>query len=275
MSGISIYALSPSFQSPAFPPPFLRFFLSLAALLVACGTSSPLPLAASLFDHPLTELVSALIPTSPPLLPATLALVARGILLTLAIAAAILFRRRHAAIAAELNIEKVRPADESSGKTPGRVSSPTPATWPFPGSLALQHQSGHGSCPANQSTRPGLLPSSTPTRTLHVDEDIYKFDDQIFTFLPLVLTIAQIFATLSAALNIAASMLVGGAITRTNQPLLRILLASAACTLLWSITILAIIQSKSDSFSTILSSRSCHADKCSPLNFIRILRGSK
>lgn len=249
VSGISIYALSPSSQTPAFPPPFLGFFLSLTAFLVACGRSFPLPLAASPLDDNRTELVSALIPTSPLLLPATLALVARGILLTLAIAAAILLRRRYSAIAAEVNIEKGRPADESSGKTPGRISSPTPATWPFPGSLALQRWSERGSCPANQSARPDLLPPSTSTPPHNMDKDLHKFDRQNFIFLPLVLAIAQIFATLSAALNVAASILGDGAITRTNQPLPHLLLASAACTLLWSITVLTIIQSRLNSFT--------------------------
>ncbi|KAH0827996.1 hypothetical protein J3R83DRAFT_3641 [Lanmaoa asiatica] len=223
LSGISIHALSPSTQTPAFPPAFLGFFLSLAALLVIC------------------ELISALIPTSPLLLPATLALVSRGILLTLAVATATLLRRRHATIAAEMNIEKGGPATDSSGKTSGRGSSPTPATWPFPGTLALQHQSEHGSCPANKSIPPDLISPSMPT--IHnTDEDACKFVRHNVIFLPLVLAIAQIFATLSAALNVVASMLVKGAIIRSNQPLPHILLASAACTLLWSITILVIIQ---------------------------------
>ena len=37
VSGVSVYALSPSSQNSAFPPPFLGFFLSLASLLVGCG----------------------------------------------------------------------------------------------------------------------------------------------------------------------------------------------------------------------------------------------
>ncbi|KAG8214060.1 hypothetical protein J3R82DRAFT_10818 [Butyriboletus roseoflavus] len=223
LSGISIYAFSPSSHTSAFPPPFLGFFLSLAALLVIC------------------ELVSALIPTSPLLLPATLALVARGILLTLAITAAILLRHRHADYAAQMNIEKGQPADRSSGKSPGRVSSPTPATWPFPASHALKYKSRRGNCPANQSTPPDL-PPSIPSRTHNLDEDAFEFGKQNLIFLPLVLMTAQIFATLSAALNIAASILVDSAVTRTNQSLPHILLVSAACTLLWSITVLTLIQ---------------------------------
>lgn len=273
VSGISIYALTPSSQTPAFPPPFLRFPLSLAALLVACGTSfHPLCLAASPLDDILTELVSALIPTSPLLLPATLALVSRAILLTLAIATAILLRCRHAAIATELNIEKGRQADDSSGKTPGRVSSPTQATWPFPGSLALQDQSQRGSCPPNESTPPDLLPPTAATRTHHLAEEAYKIDIHIFILLPLVLVIAQIFATLAAALTVAACILVA---PTTNQPLPHILLVSATCTLLWSFAALAIIQSESDSFSTILNSHLCHADKYFPLIFARIHRRNR
>ena len=218
----------------------------------------------------MTELVSALIPTSPLLLPATLALVARGILLTLAVTAAILLRRRHADIVAGMKIET---ADGPSGKTPGRVSSPTPATWPFPASLASKHQSGRGNCPANQSTPPDLPP--IPTRTHNADKDTRKFGKQNFIFLPLVLMTAQIFATLSAALNVAASMLMDGAINRTNQPLPHILLVSAVCTLLWSIAVLILIQSKSNSFSTIFSLHSWHPDKYSPLNLFRALRRSK
>ncbi|KAF8557635.1 hypothetical protein OG21DRAFT_1482101 [Imleria badia] len=224
MSGVSIYALSPSSQTPAFPPPFIRFFLSLAGLLVG------------------SELVSALIPTSPLLLPAVLALVSRGILLSLAIATAILVRRQGAAVSATINIEKGQTADESPGKTPGRVSSPTPATWPFPGSLALQDQPQRGSCPANKLTLSDLVPSSTFTPTHNVDEHAYKMDRQIFILLPLVLTMGQIFAILAAALNVAASILVDGTFSQTNPPEPHILLASASCTLLWSFMVLAIIQ---------------------------------
>ncbi|KAI9571144.1 hypothetical protein HD554DRAFT_253888 [Boletus coccyginus] len=256
LSSVSVYALSPSSQNPAFPPPFLGFFLSLASLLVGC------------------ELISTLIPTSPLLLPAMLALVSRGILLTLAIATAIQLRRRHAAISAGINIEKGWPANESSRKTPGRVSSPTQATWPFPGSLAFQGHPKLGSCPANKSPQHDL-PSSTFTRTHNIDEHAYKADRQNFIFLPMVLTIAQIFATLSAALNVAASILVEGAIIRTNQPLPHILLASATCTLLWSFMVLATIQSKSSSFISILSSHTWHVVKYFLLHLDRIHRRSK
>lgn len=193
-----------------------------------------------------------------------LAIVSRGILLALATATAILLRRRHVAISAELNVEKGQPANESSGKTPGRVSSPTQATWPFPGSLALQDQPKRGSCPANKLT-PHDLPSSAFTRTHNADEHAYKTDRQIFILLPLVLTVAQIFATLSAALNVAASILADGTIIRTNQPLPYIHLASATSTLLWSFTALVIIQSKSISFNIILISRSCGVVKYFPL----------
>jgi hypothetical protein len=182
-----------------------------------------------------------------------LALVSRSILLVLATATAILLRRRHVAISAEFNIEKGQPANESSTKTPGRVSSPTQATWPFPGSLALQDRPKCGSCPANKST-PHDLPSSTLIRTHNVDEYAYKMDRQTFILLPLVLTVAQVFAILSAALDVAASILAEGTFIRTNQPLPHIHLASATCTLLWSFMALTIIQSKSNSFNIILSS---------------------
>lgn len=246
---------------PSFPPCWLWYVIS------------P-PLAVSPLDHILPELISTLIPTSPLLLPAMLALVSRGILLTLAIATTIQLRRRHAAISAGINIEKGWPANESSQKTPGRVSSPTQATWPFPGSLAFQGHPKLGSCPANKSPQHDL-PSSTFTRTYNIDEHAYKADRQNFIFLPMVLTIAQIFATLSAALNVAASILVEGAIIRTNQPLPHILLASATCTLLWSFMVLATIQSKSSSFISILSSHTCHVVKYFLLHLDRIHRRSK
>ena len=203
-----------------------------------------------------------------------LALASRGILLTLAIATAILLRRRYAAISAGVNIEKGWPANESSRKTPGRVSSPTQATWPFPGSLALQGRPKLGGRPANKSTQHDL-PSSAFTRTHNVDEHAYEAGRRLFIFLPMVLTIAQIFATLSAALNVAASILVEGAIIQTNQPLPHILLASATCTLLWSFMVLATIQSKSNSFNTISSSHTCHVDKYFLLHLDHIHRRSK
>ncbi|KAG6375496.1 hypothetical protein JVT61DRAFT_3055 [Boletus reticuloceps] len=164
LSAVSIYALGPSSQTHAFPLPFLGFFLSLAALLVAC------------------ELVTSLIPTSPLLLSALLALVSRGILLILAIATAVLLRRRHAAVSPEVNVEKGRTPDESSGKTPGRVSSPTQATWPFPGSLALQDQPHRTGRPANEPTPPNFPPSSTFTRTHEVDEHAHRTDRQNLFF---------------------------------------------------------------------------------------------
>lgn len=237
VSALSIYALSPSSKTPSpFPPPFLGFFLSLAALLVACGTSSPPLCFYPPLDTLLSELISALIPSSPLLLPAALALVSRAILLTLAVATAVLLRHRRAAIPTESKMEKGRPANDSSA---GRVSSPTQATWPFPGSLVAV------------------------TRTHHVAQDAFKIDDQnlaLVVLLPLVLTITQIFATLVAALSVAACLL-ADATTHLNQPLTHILLVSATCTLLWSFAALAIIQSESDSFSTISSSHVCHSDK--------------
>ena len=203
-----------------------------------------------------------------------LALVSRGILLTLATAAAILLRRRHAAISAETNIEKGQPANESSEKTPGRVSSPTQATWPFPGSLAMQDQPKRGNCPADSST-PNDLPPSTFTRTHNVEEHAYNMGRQVFILLPLVLTIAQIFATLSAALNVAASILVDGAIMRTNQTLGHIHFASATCTLLWSFMVLATIQSKSNNFNIILVLRLYDVVKYFLLHFDRTPRRNK
>lgn len=269
VSGITIHALSPSSLTPAFPPPFLRFFLSLVALLVACGTSFHPP--AFPFGDVLSELVSALIPTSPPLLPASFALVSRGILLTLALVTAVLLRHRRAAIVAESNIEKGRSADDSSGRTPCRVSSPTQATWPFPGSLAF-HQTQRGACSPNKSPLPDLLPPSAATCTRHVSEDACKIDGQNFILLPLVLVTAQIFAALAAAVSVAACMLVDAA---TDQPPPHILLVGATCTLLWSFSVLAVVQSESDSLHTILSSHSCHADKYSPLILARIPRRSR
>lgn len=196
----------------------------------------------------------------------------RGILLVIAITTAILLRRRHAAVSATINLEKGQTDNDSPGKTPGRVSSPTQATWPFPGSLALQDQLQRGSCPADKSILSDLVPSSAFTRTHNVDEYAYKMDRQMLIFLPLVLTMGQMFAILAAALNVTASILVDGAFSRTNQPQPHILLASASCTLLWSFMVLATIQSKSDSFSTTMSS---YIDKYFPLHLNRAPRRSK
>lgn len=198
-----------------------------------------------------------------------LALVSRGILLILAIATAVILRRRHTTIL-EIDIEKGQTTNESSGKTPGRVSSPTQATWPFPGSLALQDKPKHGSCLPNESVQPDL-PSSKSTRTHNTDEYGYKMSRQDFIFLPLILSIAQVFAILSAALDVAASILANSA--RTDQPQLHILLASAACTVLWSFMVLATVQSKSNSSSIMSSSPSC--GQYFPPHLDRIPRRSK
>ncbi|KAG9316751.1 hypothetical protein JVU11DRAFT_2812 [Chiua virens] len=167
LSGVSIYALSSSPQFPAFPPPFLRYFLSLAALLVVC------------------ELISALISMSPHLLSAALALVSRVILLMLSIAAAILLRRRYTAMTAELNYRKGtrRVWDDSQS------------------SLALKEQSKRPGSPANKWDAPDLLSPSSTSHTFNASEDVYRTDKQHLILLPLVLVLTQFFAAFSASLN--------------------------------------------------------------------------
>lgn len=100
-------------------------------------------------------------------------------------------------------------------------------------------------------------------------KDAYDVDGQNFV---LLLVVTQVFAALVGALSVVASILVDAA---TNRPVPRILVVNAACTLPWSLAALAIIQSESDSSSTILNSCASHVDKYSPLVLVRILQANR
>ncbi|KAF9237575.1 hypothetical protein BU15DRAFT_75942 [Melanogaster broomeanus] len=227
LSGISLYTLMSSSRPGTLSPRVLRVFLALTAFLLAC------------------ELVSALVKGSPPLLPLVLAATSRGILLVLAICTTFPSCSQDAAIQAEAGIETGRPTLKSSpGKTPPRVSSPTPHTWPFPASLASQ------SPPTTRSTETvaSLAPWLTLTRTRECeDEDEHQNMDhaQGLCLLPAALVAAQAVSIVCATLNIAYGAVTGSSISDANASLTRILIAGAVCTLLWAILVLTIIHRES------------------------------
>ncbi|KAF9227207.1 hypothetical protein BS17DRAFT_775105 [Gyrodon lividus] len=234
LSGISLYDLVSSSYPPAWPSRVLRFFLALTAFLIAC------------------ELVSALVPEGPPLLPPILALTSRSILLSLAMSTTVRSCSGDAAIQAEADIEKGRSTQNTSpGKTPARVSSPTPDTWPFPASLAPRSQpknKNRSYSARSKASVASLPPSSTLTQTRECEkwgEHHNVNHAQSVGLLPAVLVAAQMTAIICATLSVACIVAIGASsssIIGTNASLPRVLIARAICTLLWTIAVLAIIQ---------------------------------
>ncbi|KIJ18587.1 hypothetical protein PAXINDRAFT_8840 [Paxillus involutus ATCC 200175] len=228
LSGISLFALLSFSRHPALSQRVLRFFLALTAFLLTC------------------ELVTALVPESPPLLPPILALASRGIMLSLALITATCSCSRDAAIQAEVDTEKGRPAQGSSpGKTAVRVSSPTPGTWPFPASLAPRSQRNSRNCSARSKVTVTNLPRSltfTPMGDCEKGNDHHNVDPaQIVGVFLAVLAAAQTASIVCATLSVACSVVTGRSITDANTFLPRIIIARAICTFLWIIAVLTVI----------------------------------
>ncbi|KAG2154507.1 uncharacterized protein EDB93DRAFT_166281 [Suillus bovinus] len=236
---------------PLIPHRTFRFVVVLVTTFLICAT------------------IAGSIPSTPTLLSPTFSLISRSLQLPLAIGI-FLDIRSSIAVAAPFTklCEKVQAGPETSVRPTtgpnksGRVSSPTPDTWPFPASLSHTQLASDQSSAKSVKTIVNLPPSLT---LVHSDQENNDMPERAAVIswchkemrLPVTMLAAQATAVVSAALKIAlttiaenysswAALQTRDSVT-TSQPsenydvtaAAGLVIAHSVCSLFWAIGVVA------------------------------------
>lgn len=232
-----------------------RFMSIFVMVFLICGqffTSSLSPIA-----NFVTETIAGSIPSTPALLAPTFSLISRGLILLLAVG--IFFDMRRATHQTTI----VAPSTKTGGRQQidhegglrssnflnrsGRVDSPTPGTWPFPGSLAHAQPTLNRSSvkTMNAVTNPHPFPTLSQAN-MCCDNSVMPEGPSGCLYLPIIMLAAQTAAVVCAAFTIALAMIAEGASSwvalqvRDSSKVTDVaglIIAYSVCFLIWAVAV--------------------------------------
>ncbi|OAX40901.1 hypothetical protein K503DRAFT_798400 [Rhizopogon vinicolor AM-OR11-026] len=242
------------------------YLLSVSSLYVLFTATTPASLVRRAFLFTLVlvtaflicEIIAGLIPSTPALLAPTFSLISRGLLLPLAVG--FFFDMHPPALqttvaASSTETREKEPAGHEGGLRStgslnrlesGRVDSPTPDTWPFPGSLAHAQSTENHSADMNMKAAANHHPSPL-THNACYDNSMVLKGPRRSLYLPIIMLAAQIAAVVCAALKIALAIIPEHASpslvalqARDSSEVTDItglIIAHSVCSLVWAVTV--------------------------------------